>query len=294
VKNILVSGTNGYIGSWIFDLLIRNNNVISLNRDCTCKSSDYSRFITYDAFDELSDTELASFFKNFDIFIHVASEIDFSPLNTQLTYFNIYKFHSILTRLKSIGFQKVILISSAALVSSAGANNSSEEIQVKAPSLYHFTKYSQEQILNFLSFDFFYSLRVSSPVGPGLKRKSIFSVLINQALNGDEIKLFGKGTREQNYIDVRDIAELCFSLVYYNLPSGVYNICAPHSISNYNLAKKIIQLSSSQSKIRYFYEDSEEGIIWNFDSSKALLNLGFRCRYSIDDSILDYIKHLNS
>ena len=289
MKRVLISGANGHIGHIVSELLKSDMEIIQLTRNLMRDENEFTRVISYETLNDLSKNELKNYLGSLDAFIHVASEIDYSSYNTNLTYFNIYVFHSVLVKLKEIGLEKVILISSAPLVGFRKDKILTEDMNIEStPSLYHFTKFCQEQILQFIDFNFFYSLRVSSPVSPKMNKTTIFSVFMDKAINSEKLLIYGKGTRKQNYIDVRDIAELCYKIVKEKLSSGTYNVCSENSISNLELAKKIIKTTSSNSIIELKGEDSYDDIHWQFDVSKAKSILGFSCKYSLEDTIIDY------
>ena len=290
MNRVLVSGASGHIGAMVSELLKHEMEVIQITRNPIRNESEFTRVVSYDQLTNLSKNELINFLGEIDAFIHVASEIDYSPSNTQLTYFNVYIFHSLLVKLKEIGLEKVILISSAPLVGYRKDKILTEDMHEMPPSLYHFTKFCQEQILKFMSFENFYSLRVSSPISSKMRKRTIFSVFIDKAMKDETIVVSGKGSRKQNYVDVRDVAELCYKLVINKLPSGTFNVCSERSISNLELAKIIIKTISSKSTIKPEGEDSFDNIYWEFDVSKAKSILGFTCKYSLIDSINEYKK----
>jgi len=289
MKRVLISGASGHIGRVVSDLLKSDMEIIQLTRDSIRDKNRFIKVISYETFNNLSNDEFKNHLGFIDTFIHVASEIDYSPFNTNLTHFNIYTFHSILVKLKKAECNNIILISSAPVVGYRKEELLTEDMNIeKTPSLYHFTKFCQEKILQFMDFKNFYSLRVSSPISPKMNKKTIFSVFMDKAINGEELIIKGKGTRRQNYVDVRDIAELCYRLVNEKLPSGTYNVCSKNSISNLEIAKKIIKVTSSKSVIKHKGEDRNDDIYWQFDVSKAKNILGFSCKYSLEDTIIDY------
>lgn len=288
MKRVLVSGANGHIGYWISELLKSDMEVIQITRNPIRDENERTRVISYDLFTNLSKSELKNYLGSIDAFIHVASEIDYSPYNTQLTHFNVHVFHSVLVKLKEMGLEKVILISGAPLVGYRKDIILTEAMNEVPPSLYHFTKFCQEKILQFMTFEKFYSLRISSPISSKIKKRTIFSVFMDKAMKDETIVVSGKGSRMQNYIDVRDVAELCNKLVIKKLPSGTFNVCSDSSISNLELAKKIVQTISSKSTIELKGEDSFDDIHWEFDVTKAKSILGFSCKYSLVDTIIEY------
>jgi nucleoside-diphosphate-sugar epimerase len=110
-------------------------------------------------------------------------------------------------------------------------------------------------------------------------------VFVRRALAGDPLQILGQGTRQQNYVDVRDLAiavESCLT----RRASGVYNVAAAESISNYGLAQTCVDELHSSSTIDFIGKpDPEEGTTWDVSISKAHRDFGYSPQYTIRDSI---------
>ena len=77
------------------------------------------------------------------------------------------------------------------------------------------------------------SLRITAPVGSGTPKNRIMSVFVERAMTGQPLILAGRGARQQNYVDVRDVAsavELCLD----KMPIGVMNIAGDGAVTNAN------------------------------------------------------------
>ena len=128
------------------------------------------------------------------------------------------------------------------------------------------------------------SLRLTAPIGPGMPNNRLLTVLIDRALKNEPIELLGKGGRRQNYIDVRDIVAATETLLA-GRDAGVYNIAAPRTISNVELAQLCIDQCNSNSSIVFKGEDSQEDMDWNVSTQKALRDFGFTANIGIEASI---------
>lgn len=64
------------------------------------------------------------------------------------------------------------------------------------------------------------------------------------------IKLFGKGEERRDHININNVVSIIFDLIKKN-KSGIFNLCTGNVISFDNLAKKIIKIIKSKSKIIY-------------------------------------------
>jgi UDP-glucose 4-epimerase len=129
------------------------------------------------------------------------------------------------------------------------------------------------------------SLRLTSPSGPGTPEKRILAVFVRRAAASEPLQLLGRGTRKQNYVDVRDVAfavEACLT----KHASGIYNVAAADSISNCELAKLCIDELASSASIEFVGKpDPEEGVEWDVSVSKAYRDLGYWPRFTTRDSI---------
>jgi nucleoside-diphosphate-sugar epimerase len=129
------------------------------------------------------------------------------------------------------------------------------------------------------------SLRLTSPSGPGTPESRILAVFVRRAVADDPLRILGRGTRKQNYLDVRDVA-LAVEACLTKHASGIYNIAAANTISNCELAKLCIDELGSSAGIEFVGEpDPEEGVEWDVSASKAYRDLGYRPRFTIRDSI---------
>jgi len=129
------------------------------------------------------------------------------------------------------------------------------------------------------------SLRITSPSGPGTPEKRIMAVFVRRALANETLEIIGRGTRKQNYVDVRDVAwavELCLR----QRATGLYQIAAADTVSNCELAKACIAEVRSSANVEFVPKpDPEEGIVWDVSLSKAHRDLGYWPRFAIQDSI---------
>jgi nucleoside-diphosphate-sugar epimerase len=128
------------------------------------------------------------------------------------------------------------------------------------------------------------SLRITAPIGPGTPSGRIISVFVKNALNGVPLVLAGRGTREQNFVDVRDVAT-AVGLCLERAPTGVINIGGNRKISNVDLAMACVHVLDSGSEITFAGADKEEGLVWDVSIARARSVIGFSPRYDIESSI---------
>ena len=76
--------------------------------------------------------------------------------------------------------------------------------------------------------------------------------LIQQALRGDDLTVYGDGKQSRCFCDVRDVVRGVVGLAAQEQASGcVFNIGSTEEISILGLAERILELSGSSSKVRF-------------------------------------------
>lgn len=130
------------------------------------------------------------------------------------------------------------------------------------------------------------NLRIQAPIGRNMPIKSIVPIFISNAIKGDNLVLNGAGTRQQTYLDVRDLGKVIKDNLAKDHIAGTYEIAGQRPISNINLARLCVAKAKTNSKIVFSGKpDAADGAVWDFDCSKAREKLGFVPQYSIEDSV---------
>lgn len=170
----------------------------------------------------------------------------------------------------------------------------SEHHPLNPLTMYHATKLSAEYLLYQLAK---YGteviiLRIPSPIAPDMPEKTILPIFASRAFHGEIIEIYGKGSRRQNYLDVRDLAGVIEkNLAGCNI-TGVYNIASERTVSNKELAQLCINIAGSSSEIRIIDRpDPLDGQVWDITCLKAKEQLGYYQRYPIEESIKDIMNY---
>jgi len=129
------------------------------------------------------------------------------------------------------------------------------------------------------------SLRLTSPVGPAMADGRIFSVFVGRALAGLPLEVAGEGSRRQDYVDVRDVAD-AVALAVERGPGGVLNVGSGRAVSNRALAERCAELLGGRSEVRLGgAPDAEDGVSWEVSIERAAGALGYAPSRSLEDSI---------
>lgn len=144
-------------------------------------------------------------------------------------------------------------------------------------------------------------VRLFNTVGP---RQSgsygmVMPRFISRALENKPITVFGNGKQTRCFIHVRDVVNALIKLI--NEPKAVgdvFNIGSQDEISIEELAKQIIRLTKSKSKIEYMsydqaYEEGFEDMQRRVpDTAKLKSLIGFKTTFPLDDIIKDIVDYL--
>jgi nucleoside-diphosphate-sugar epimerase len=182
---------------------------------------------------------------------------------------------------------ELIYISSVPVIGSPLHHPITEDHPTQPSTAYHASKLFGERLMRLAEANgcCAASLRITSPSGPGTPDNRILAVFVRGAVAGEPLRILGRGTRRQNYVDVRDIAVAVESCLTKHA-SGVYNIAAADSVSNYELAQICIEELSSSASVEFVgAPDPEEGVVWDVSVSKASRDLGYEPQFTIQDSI---------
>ena len=287
---IFLTGSSGHVGGFLSDYFShREYDVININRNRS-EGVCNTNCLTYEDLDTLLEGISV---ESDDILIHCAAVIDYNNLNVGLSEFNSYYFHKLLVAFKLAGLKRVVLISSAPW-SGTSKTAINEHMPPNPQSIYHLSKFYQEKTLELLDFKNYYSLRLSSPVSEFMTRKTLFYSFVEKAMRHENIEVFGKGTRKQDYICLEDLAMLVNRLYRSNeWRNGSYVIASGHSISNIELAKKVKITLNSKSEILFKGEDDQEGLKWLYDISSAKENLKFDPQHRLEAVIVALSKNIS-
>lgn len=127
-------------------------------------------------------------------------------------------------------------------------------------------------------------LRVPAPIGPGLPDAVVAKRFFNQAAAGQTIRVWGTGKREQNYVDVRDIADM-FLRAAHSTSQGVFNVSADAPTTMLELAAAMARVVPRASFELAGVPDPLEQEYTRYSNARAREVLGWAPTASLEDSI---------
>lgn len=237
-KKILVTGGSGFIGSHVVNSLIKENYKVTV-LDLIKPKRDDVKFIKGSILDK---NLLRKVLKNNKIVFHLAAvsnvnQIKDIPIKT--ISINILGTALLLEESRKAKVKKFIF---ASTYYSSG----------KAGNLYTTSKTSSEMIIENYNLLFgldYLILRFPTAYGPGNREVDAISIFVNKALKNKDLIIHGQGQQKRNYLHVEDIGEGSMVALKKKIKNKTIFLASKKNIKIIELAKLIIKLSNSNSKI---------------------------------------------
>jgi len=224
----LVTGGEGFIGSKIVERL-----------NCNSYDKKSGQDILYYA-------NFSESLKGIDVVFHTAAKISVpeSQENPEAYYEVNVQGTDNLTQLKELNTK--IIFSSSAAVYGEYDRNVSENDKLTPNSNYAQNKIDGENKITKCNG---ISLRYFNVYGPGQGAAGVIAIFIKKALNNEDLIITGNGNQERDFVYVDDVVDANIAAVSYSGSEHVFNIGSGDSIKLLDLAKLIIKLCNSESKI---------------------------------------------
>ena len=155
-------------------------------------------------------------------------------------------------------------------------------IVLRPESPYITAKYDGEQL--FSTLPFYSIIRVPAPIGPDLPDTVVAKRFLKQAMAGEIIRIWGSGMREQNYVDVTDIADIFFRSAF-SKSVGIFNSAAHAPTTMLELAAIITRVVNIGSFELAGVDDPLDGEYARYSNTLAREVLGCMPRLTLEDSI---------
>jgi UDP-glucose 4-epimerase len=310
---LLVTGGFGYIGSHLILELAKNQEdeifivddlsggVDSLNRNFLGLSYQIADISDIDSMDYLFSQH------KFDGVFHLAAKksVEESMRNPELYYLNnvigTETLLKVATKYKSSFF---IFASTCAVygdtpTSKKGVKESSD---LSPSNYYGETKRLSENLVQEYSanfetaiFRFFNVIGAADPRLVDIESESLLANLIKSARTNKKFEIYGKdflthdGTAIRDYVDVRDVASALKvaseTMRHKHVTKSVYNIGNNRGVSVLEFVTAFYRILGSQPEVNFSSRRAGDVESIFADSSKIQSELGFSCKYGIDESI---------
>lgn len=275
-KKVLIVGSGGFLASYVAGVLKQQPGTLIIG---------FSRKSIAGAEQDTGYTDLESLSKEHPHFDEVYLLAAFIPYgrfnipNNELVNTNIGLVIKISTLYPAA---KIIYASSVAVYGRVKDMPVKLESSFVDPDLYGLSKLAAEAIVK--NHGRFSIIRFSSLVGKGMKAQTFIPLMTAVAKATGTMALYGDGSRLQNYIDVRDAAEMCVAAA--KQPANLMALgVGQKSYSNKEIAGIIQQYIKTT--IQFHGKDDSPSFVYDTAASYQLLN--YTPVYTIEQSIKEII-----
>lgn len=280
MDKILITGANGYLAKFIIDLLKHGSaELVALVKPESVFNQNENKFskVYYDL-----DSLLAGESRFSKIF-HLAAFIPYGKTNVPNREFintNILQTTRLVCAYPDAFF---VYTSSVAVYGNPKVLPLTIESPLAEVDLYGLSKLAGEAAVK--NQPHHGIIRFASIIGPGMKMNSFVPKIIEQASTTGLIRIFGDGSRMQNYIDVRDAARLCVTCS--GSDNNVITIgVSDRSYSNREVAGMVAQITGA----RVEFSGTDAGFSFCYDNGDLYDHLHFRPAYQLEQTLQDMIK----
>jgi len=304
MKNILVTGGAGFIGSNFINYILKNrDDVFVVNLDKLTyagnlenlkeseKKSNY-RFIKGD----ITNHEIVDYiFQKYSIkhVINFAAEshVDRSILGSEVFFrTNVIGTNVLLEASRRYEVEKFVQISTDEVYGSLGAEGLfTEQTPISPNSPYSSSKASADMMA--LSFYHTFGLpvvvtRCSNNYGPFQFPEKLIPLMIINVLNGKKLPVYGDGLNVRDWIYVIDHNRAAEKVWEKGREGEVYNIGASREMKNIEIVKLILRnLNKSEELIEYVKDRPGHDRRYAIDSTKIQTELGWKPEYKFEDAM---------
>lgn len=295
--NVLITGSNGFIGKNVCKFLHKKNiYLIGLGRKKLSSTNYINEYIQCDLMKDNVEHCLSTLEVKVDYIVHLAADMRKEPYCVDVINANCCGTQKLIEYAEKNNVKGFIELSSLPVIGKPLMHPIYENHPLHPYTIYHITKVFEEMLSEY-AYEYkglrTASFRISAPIGPYMNEKTIFSTFVRNALNNEDMFLYGKGTRKQNYIHVDDIAQAIYKALFNEKCHGVYNLTGDILISNYDLAIKIKKYLNSKSKVLFKESiDPLDDYVWDASIDKIKNDIDYNPMISLEEAIDDYAKFI--
>jgi len=316
---VLITGGAGFIGSHLSDeLLAGGDEVVALDNLSTGRFEniahlDGSKSFQFVEGSIMNETLVDKLVERCDVVYHLAAAVGVDlvvkkPLDSLIT--NIKGSEMVLDMVHR--YHKKALITSTSEIYGKNTNGPLKEDDDRilgSPLKVRWGYSTAKAVDEMLAYIYWKEkkvptviVRLFNTVGP--RQTGAYGMVIprfvNQALKNENITVYGTGKQSRCFLHVKDVIKTLIKLMNNKDAIGqVFNIGSQEEISIENLAKKVIEITKSKSKLIYIpydkaYEEGFEDMQRRVpDTSKVKKLVGFKPTFNLEGIIKSVVEYYN-
>lgn len=306
MKRILVTGGAGFIGSHLCDRLIKEgNDVICLDNYFTGSKRNIEHLLGHPYFELVRHDVIQPYFAEVDQIYNLACPA--SPVHYQYNPIKTTK-TSVMGAINMLGLAKrinarVLQASTSEVYGDPEIHPQTEDYWGNVNPIGIRSCYDEgKRCAETLFMDYHKQnqvdikiMRIFNTYGPNMHPNDgrVVSNFIMQALKNENITIYGDGSQSRSFQYVDDLVEGAIRMM--NSPKdfiGPVNIGNPHEFTILELAKKVIELTQSKSKIVYEELPMDDPMQRQPDIKLAMRNLdNWEPKIQLDEGLIKTIQY---
>ena len=308
MKNIIVTGGLGFIGSNLIDLLLKNKFFVINIDKATYSSNQYNvrefknfkryKFIKLDIKNRKFENILFKY-KPHGVFnlaaeTHVDRSIDNPDSFIQSNIVGVYNLLESFKNFCKTNNSKLIHISTDEVYGDILTGRSHEKYPYQPSSPYAASKASSDHLVS--SYVRTYNLpaivtNCSNNYGPKQHPEKLIPKLIYNILNNKPLPIYGKGTNSREWIYVKDHCEALIKVFLKGKIGEFYNIGSNKNMNNLEVTKELLRESKksvnlgNKVKIKFVRDRPGHDIRYALNSDKIKKKLSWKPKTNFSKGI---------
>lgn len=293
MKQILITGASGYIGSRLAQVLIQKNFKVRLIDNYYIPSNITEiEGVPIERLDIRTNWDTCKVLnpKDFDIIVHLAAVSGIRRCNEdqdEAYSVNVKGTYNLLRASRS----RIIFPSTSAVYGVCQHPEITEEHPTIPRSFYGETKLEGEKIVQL--HDDYVILRFSNIYGHGLfTKRTVTDMFIERALKRAPLEIHGDGRQRRDFVHINDVIQ-AYWIVINSGWVGTYNIGGNEALNINDIAE--LTVKNYRKVFGYTLETKhipiDVGTKWkdfDYSSAKAKIELSYEPSYSVNDEIREH------
>jgi UDP-glucuronate decarboxylase len=308
MKRILVTGGAGFLGSHLCERLVKEgNDVICLDNFFTGNKENIVHLLSNPGFELIRHDIIEPILLEVDQIYNLACpaspiHYQYNPVKTTKTsVMGIINLLGMAKRIKA----RILQASTSEVYGDPKVHPQKESYWGNVNTIGIRSCYDEgKRVAETLCFDYnrqnnvdIRVVRIFNTYGPrmALNDGRVVSNFVVQALKGEDITVYGKGTQTRSFCYVDDMVEAFIRMMNKENFTGPVNVGNPNEFTILELAQIAIKLTNSNSKIVYCDLPKDDPLVRRPDISIAKKELSWEPKIRLEQGLIktiDYFKKL--
>lgn len=288
-----MSGGWGLIGREILKILPKNYKAVVLSRNplknhlgLECSNLNFTHFET-----DYTVDSLRKILKGTDGIIHLAAQ-RLPKTNTNSSFKNVLIDYNLFQACESLNIANIVFASSCGVYGRNPDTPWLEEYEPSPENPYSLGKVVSEETANYFNKKglFIKCLRLAHVLSINARKKYMLGKFLENALNGESIKLYASDYQQREYIYVKDIARGILASLHMPEIKGIFNFGSGEVVSIPQLAELINDTFYNRGRVIKCEVDSPAKEISLMNSELFYSTFNFKPKWSIREALIDMHK----